>query len=233
MGKKTIPASIKQLLVPGYSWMRTKIFRYLFRDYSQAGETIAVRKALKEWPNKVFVEIGANDGVTVSTTLGLLEEGWTGWSIEANPAIHKKLKQNLERFHQAKTFNIAIAPKKGKVKLWLGKNDPLGLYSTLSTEENDWFKKHRGDQYVEVEGMPLSEFLNQENVPNRFGLLLVDTEGMDLEILRTLDPEKHKPKLIVTEDYAPKNDEKFKLLESYGYKFWRRIGCNTFWLSNQ
>lgn len=83
---------------------------------------------------------------------------------------------------------------------------------------------------MEIEGVPLADFLENQGVPSGFDLLLIDSEGMDLEILQTLDPRRHRPFLIVTEDYAPKNDAKFDLLRSFGYNYQNRVGCNTFWL---
>ena len=202
----------------------------IFKDFSQAGETIAVREITKKRFGGIFVEIGANDGISVSTTYGLLKGGWSGWSIEANPQTYKRLVSNLVRYPKAKTMNLAVAPKRGTVNLYLGKDDPEGFYATLSVEKSEWFEKHRSSVAVEVEGIPLADFMKEQSVPKRFDLLMVDTEGMDLEILRTLDPSTHRPYLIVTEDYAPKNEEKFELLRSFGYGLDRRIGCNTFWI---
>lgn len=203
------------------------------RDYSQAGETIAVRKITRRRYGGLFVEIGANDGISLSTTYGLLKDGWQGWSIEANPITYKKLVANLAAYPKAKTLNVAVAPCTGKVQLFLGKDDPEGFYATLSDEDSSWFRDHRSQTAIEVDGLTLADLLIAENVPMRFDLLLVDTEGMDLEILRTFDPQKHRPYLIVTEDYQPKNQAKFELLESFGYQFDRRIGCNTFWIDRR
>jgi FkbM family methyltransferase len=208
--------------------------RTIHRDYSQSKETIAVREILgNRGARGVFVEVGANDGMTISTTLGLLKDGWSGWSIEANPVVYQSLVKNLQRFPKAKPVNVAMSPVRGKVKLFLGKTDPGGFYSTISTDDSQWFREHRGNSFVEVDGWPLSDFLAGHQVPARFDLLLVDTEGMDLEILQTLDVTRHKPALIITEDYEPKNPAKFQLLQSYGYKLNRQVGCNTFWVGGE
>lgn len=231
-----IPEKIKKNIKSAISksrYLKHQLEQYLFRDYSQKSETQGVRKTLKNYPSKFFVEIGSNDGITYSTTYGLLLDGWSGWSIEANPITYKSLVVNLNKFDKVKTFNIAIAPKQGKVKLWLGKNDPQGLLATISEEEGDWYKAHRSSEYIEVDSMPLSQFLARQNTPTHFGLLMIDAEGMDLEILHTLDPAQHRPKLIITEDYEPKNAEKFSLLKSYGYTFLKKIGCNTFWIAQE
>ena len=225
-----IPRPLRAVLRAAYGRARLWILQSWFRDYSQHGETIAVRRLASRFGDRTFVEIGANDGVIGSTTLGLLKDGWTGFLIEANPAVYEKLAANMRRFPKAKTFCCAISPTRGRVKLFLGKDDPGGFLGTLATEDSSWYRAHRSEDFVEVDGLPLSDFLRENAVPARFELLLVDTEGMDLEILRTLDTNAHRPHVLVTEDYGPKNEAKHALLRSFGYKFVRQVGCNTVWV---
>lgn len=233
--KKIIPVRLWKALREGYSRLKESYFKYILNDYSQAGETVCIRELLqkKHGETGFFVEIGANDGVTVSGTYGLMRKGWSGLSVEANPAVFERLEQNLKKFPKVKTICAAVAPKKGSIKLYLGKNDPQGLLSTISTESSAWFEAHRSEDYIDVTAIPLTELLDEQGVPLNFDLLVVDTEGMDYEILLTLDFQKYHPKLIVTEDYLPKNAIKFQLLERAGYTFTRQVGCNTFWLIAQ
>jgi FkbM family methyltransferase len=177
-----------------------------------------------------FIEIGANDGITVSSTFGLVKQGWSGLSVEANPNVFIRLESNLKKFTKVKTVCATVALKKGPVKLFLGKNDPEGLLSTICTENSVWFEEHRSEEYIEVSGLPMNELLEKQDAPLYPDLLVLDLEGMDYDILQTLDLNKYQPKLIVTEDYQSKNSKKFKLLELAGYTFARQVGCNTFWL---
>ena len=220
--------------------IRSLYLQHFQRDFSQLGETVVVRRLLKAFPERNFVEIGANDGITVSTTYGLALEGWSGLCVEANPRMYEKLRRNLAAFPKVKTLCCAASPATGPVKLFLGKNDPKGLLSTISTEDSEWYRENRDTEFVEVPGLPLTEILAQNHAPKRLALLVVDTEGMDLDILRTLDLSHYRPRLIVTEDdtayfgrngaYKPKDELKFALLESAGYGFRQRVGCNSFWL---
>ena len=234
---KYLPKPVRQLARSSLSYVqhlnstyRKALVEKRRRDFSQAGETVVVRQITKKRYGGVFVEIGANDGISLSTTYGLLKDGWSGWSIEANPATYHKLVANLNGYPKAKTMNVAVAPTRGKVQLYLGKDDPEGYYATLSVEDTDWFRQHRSQVTVEVDGLTLADLLVEQKVPARFDLLMVDTEGMDLDILRTFNPATHRPYLIVTEDYEPKNQAKFELLASFGYRLDRRLGCNTFWI---
>jgi FkbM family methyltransferase len=230
-----VPSAWVNALSPRYHRLKGWYFKYVMHDYSEAGETMEIRRLLRsrEKANRFFVELGANDGVTLSSTLGLLRDGWSGLAVEPNPAVFARLKNNWKAFSNVKIVCAAVAPETGPVKLYLGKNDPDGLLSTISTENSEWFKEHRSENSVEVSGIPLTVLLDQEGAPKRPDLLLVDTEGMDYDILLTLDFQKYRPKLIVTENYQPKNAAKFELLERVGYSLVKRVGCNTFWIDTR
>lgn len=230
--KKYIPVWLWNSFRNRYCQTKESYSKYILGDYSQAGETLFIRQLLQK-SNKdggFFIEVGANDGKTVSNTFGLVKNGWSGLSVEANPNVFVRLEKNLRKFPKVKTVCLAVAPERGVVKLFFGKDDPQGLLSTISTESSEWFEKHRSDSYVEVPGVPLTELLDEQAAPLILDLLVIDAEGMDYEILLTLDFNKYRPKLIVTEDYELKNEAKFKVLEFAGYSFARRVGCNTFWV---
>jgi FkbM family methyltransferase len=226
--------AIVRAILPSWLWkaLRRQYHSHVRRDYSQSGETIEIRRLLKKNRGEggFFVELGANDGVMFSSTLGLLKDGWSGLAVEANPTVFARLKKNWMTFAKVKIVCAAVAPERGPIRLFLGKHDPHGLLSTISTDDSEWFKANRSEEFVEVSGVPLPELLEEQGVPRRPDLLLIDTEGMDYDILLTLDFEQYRPRLLVTEDYQPKNGAKFRLLERAGYSFSKRVGCNTFWL---
>ena len=231
--KRMLPHAVSSRLGAFLRKVRGWYLRRFESDFSQSGETVAVRQILRGLTKPVFVEIGANDGVTVSTTYGLVRDGWSGLSVEANPRVFENLRRNLTAFPRVTTVCCAASPQAGPVKLFLGNDDPSGLLSTISTEDSAWYREKRSAEFVEVPGLPLTNLLAQHQIPKRFELLLVDTEGMDLEILQTLDFSQFRPRLIITEDYESKNAQKVAFLESVGYVFRRRIGCNTFWLDTR
>ena len=225
--------------LPRIIWMQSKriknsLSKSLSRDFSQANETSTIRKILKVGKgfNGYFVEVGANDGITSSTTLGLLKDGWAGLAVEANPTVFQKLQLNWLRFSRVKLVCAAVALRPGPIKLWFAKNDSAGMMSTISTDDSEWFREVRSEQNIEVPGVTLMDLLKTHSVPHSFDLLHIDAEGMDYAILSTLDFNEYHPRMVVTENYEPTNEQKCKLLEIAGYTKKAEKGCNTFWLSN-
>jgi len=76
----------------------------------------------------------------------------------------------------------------------------------------------------------LETILTRLKIPHEFGILSIDTEGMDYEVLLGLDLDVWRPRLIVTEDFPPKDTMKATYLNACRYKLAGRIGVNAFWI---
>ena len=110
-----------------------------------------------------------------------------------------------------------IAALKTIVPPWLW--NPLGRRSRPLRK---WYREHRLRDYSQSgETRKIRRLLHKKRGEAGF---------FDYDLLITLDFEQYRPKVVVTEDYEPKNAAKFRLLERVGYSFVKRVGCNTFWL---
>jgi hypothetical protein len=127
---------------------------------------------------------------------------------------------------------VAASDKQGVGEFFFGTDGEGGFMGTLCTDENEWFDKARTQQSIEVPLDQLTNILAANDCPADFGLLLVDTEGMDYECFVGLDFGRFRPRVIVTEEYAwdeEKHRRKYELLERNDYRLRKRVGCNTIW----
>jgi len=142
-----------------------------------------------------FVEIGAYDGYEWSNTWGLMSAGWRGVEVEPNPYVFKSLINNCTE----KIICCQVA---------VGKSDSCqlrlsGAISTTSAEQTniykecDWFTGN--EQVIDVPMVKLDELLEKLEIPEEFEVLVVDTEGTELEVLETLDIDKWKPAMCIVE----------------------------------
>jgi hypothetical protein len=60
--------------------------------------------------------------------------------------------------------------------------------------------------------------------------LLVDTEGLDLRVLLGLSRTTHRPRIIVTEDFAETDAEKYDFLSKLNYRFLGAWGADSVWM---
>ena len=121
------------------------------------------------------VDVGASDGTTVNSTYGLeTVRGWTVLNVEPNPEFRDWLTENRRLVEKCACADfIGRVPPKG-----------LAMYS-------DW-------KQIEVDVTTVEVLLAKHKFP-KLDLLCVDTEGTELDVLKGVDLEKWKPKVIVTE----------------------------------
>lgn len=76
--------------------MLSFLSKYASNTHSQNGEDGILREALRRigLTEGHAVEIGANDGLWLSNTRHLIEQGWTGLYVEADFELYKRCVQN-------------------------------------------------------------------------------------------------------------------------------------------
>lgn len=138
----------------------------------------------------VFLDIGANDGVTFSNTKMLSERGWGGVLVEPSPKAYARLKDIYKGINGVYTYPFAIGNHNGTAVLnesssLINPHD-VALVSTLKPEEMDRFKSITQYTPVEVKVFRWKTFLNRLKYKT-FDFISIDAEGLDLDILRQID----------------------------------------------
>ena len=155
------------------------------------GQDILVAQLLHHKRNGVFVDIGANDGVTISNSLYFERElGWQGVAIEPVPSIFEELKRN----RKCHVLNGCLTPQPGKAKFLEVVGSPnmlstLAIHNVGLTARRLRKNAQRHDAtIVEID----VECFTLDSIVRRFSLaqidfLSVDTEGGELEILQSVN----------------------------------------------
>jgi FkbM family methyltransferase len=186
----------------------------------------------KEKKNGVFIDIGAHDGITLSNTYVLEKEfGWTGICVEPMEHEYKKLIE----IRDAKTYNCAIYDTNGIEKFTMLEYD--GYPDMLSGIAKDMSVVHMGHVLSEGNRMGakrniiktriLNEILEENKIYN-IDFLSIDVEGAELKILKSIDFDKYKIKLIIYEN--GEGDQPIRdFMRSKGYVFTKRLGIDDAW----
>ena len=82
------------------------------KSFSQHGEDILL---VKYFENKIgiFLDLGANDGITLSNTYLFYLNGWKGVMVEGSPFVFERLKKNFENSQNIDCLNICLSDKDG------------------------------------------------------------------------------------------------------------------------
>lgn len=160
------------------------------KDYSQNGE----QKIILDYFGGVrgtVLDIGANDGSTLSNSRALLELGWTGVLIEPAPIAFEKLRLLWDEEDDVQCVQAAITTTDGPLDFYSSgthlRQGDTDLLSTTHPEELARWKKS-GEVFTKttVRGITFETLMAETGV-RHFDFISVDAEGEDWNILKQID----------------------------------------------
>lgn len=159
-------------------------------NYSQNNEQEIIANFFKDHKG-TFLDMGANDGITLSNTYALVLGGWKGTLVEASPKAFDRLVKNLSPNDNLDAYNCAVGSYDGKIILkesgeLLGKGDVALVSSTKDDEVHRWDSLNIPFENVEVECITFKTLLERSE-EKTFDFVSIDIEGMELEVLPQMD----------------------------------------------
>lgn len=167
-----------------------------------------------------FAEIGAFDGVSLSNTFCLeRDHGWTGVLVEPNPALFAKLAAG----RSSACIEKAVHPESGQSLSFVASQE-IGTLADYA--EADGYAEHRRQAVrdggmITVTTVTFDELAQIGDLPQRgFDYVSLDTEGSELDILRSIDLARHDVALFTIEHnfIEPRRHEMASLLAGFGYR---------------
>lgn len=200
--------------------------------YSQDGQDkFLIENLFKNKNNGFYVDIGANDGVSLSNTKVLEDIGWEGICVEPLPNSFEKLVNS----RKCKSFNVAINNDNSEIEFL--KID--GYSEMLSGILENYDKRHleRIDrelvrfggkkEVIKIKGIKFSDLITEKNID----YVSIDVEGSELNILKSIDFNFHNIKCISVENnYGTKEVEEY--LNGFGFKYLTNIGADNFFVKD-
>jgi FkbM family methyltransferase len=166
---------------------------------SQHGEDELIASLIPDDCEKVFVDVGANDGVSWSNSYNFAEAGFRLLLVEPMPLYASRCALTHRGNPNVFVEPYAIADELGAATFYVNLDvatDQLAMRSSLLREvipSNDVTE-------VTVPTAPLSFLLDKHKVPQRYAVLSIDAEGMDLHVLATAGLDHRRPRVICVEN---------------------------------
>lgn len=179
--------------------------------YSQNNEEQVILNYFSNQSQGIFLDIGANDGITLSNVRALAEKGWKGALIEPSMISYEKAVKNYEKFKKVRIYNCAISDKTGHFDFYesgehLGHGDHSLLSSLKQDETKRWtreeFTKTSVNSFTYTDWRSLTKF-------KFFDFISIDAEGYDYEILTQINLKFSRTKMICIE-HNGKEIEKYR-----------------------
>ncbi len=194
--------------------------------YSQNEEEDLIKQHFGETVGAVL-DIGANDGKTLSNSLACIERGWNATLVEPSVKCFDYIKKLHLNNDKVEAFNVAISDRCGIVeffesgehaKQFYGENH--GLLSSLKKDETIKWKEEKFTTTI-VQAIDIKTLIKISKF-KRWDLISIDAEGFDYEILRQIDLTDCKMLIVETNGV---DDNKYI---DYCSKFGMKIHFKTY-----
>ena len=209
-------------------YLRHKIF--LNRSqYSQSGEDLFITQYFHKKNKGTYLDIGCFHPYMYSNTCLLYKKGWRGINIDINSTAI-----DLFNIARPKDFNICTTIDKNKKehKVFFDHH-----FSPLNTLNENNYKIYKNKYFKDVsfrtiKSKTIDEILNLSKI-KEINFLNIDVEGMDLQILSQIIPNKINPELISIETHNVDGsktqdcDKINELLLHHNFTTLKRVGPTT------
>lgn len=202
-------------------------------SYSQNNEEEIIRRYFGN--NKgTFLDIGANDGITLSNTFALANAGWKGTLVEASPSAYERLQTCYSNMTGFDLINTAVGSHNGKIVLHdsgehLGKGDTSLVSTTKEAERDRWLNHVFNDVTVACCTFQVLQGLTQYR---KFDFISMDIEGMEMEVLPQMDLKALGCRLLCVEFNGKEQDKFDAIVLPQGYKLIHKNAENLIYAEN-
>lgn len=231
--RKIAPSSIKHFirsmsdLLSWDPWSR--------RSWSQEGEDLVLDRILAGKKTGFYIDVGAHHPKRFSNTYLFYRRGWSGINIDAMP-------ESMRSFHKWRprdiNLEIGIALRPNTLDYFIFDEPALnGFSSELAIERHEADNPYSIRRVVKVDVKPLSEILKKHFDGDSIDFLTVDVEGFDLEVLKSNDWVKYRPRVVLAEilgsDLSDLDaSEIVSFMTDTGYRVIAKTGNTAFFVDN-
>ena len=164
--------------------------------YGQDGEDLILDRLLERQPLGFYVDVGAHHPVRFSNTYLFYKRGWRGINIDAMPGAMRAFERLRPR-----DINIesGVADASGRLKYHRFNEPALNTFDAAEAQRKNSPPYELLDT-IEVPVERLDRLLALHLPAGQdIDFMSVDVEGKDLEVLRSNDWTRHRPRFVLAE----------------------------------
>ena len=197
---------------------KDKLFKLISNSKSQIFQDLFVLNELNFKKKGFFIEIGAANGIDLSNTY-LLENkfDWDGIVVEPAKIWRDEIKKN-----RACTVSYDCIYSESGLKVeFLETTKPEFSTVNIDSKSKDIHEGYRqkNNKKYELQTISFKDFSTKYEVPKKIDFLSIDTEGTELEILKSINFEDFDIKIITVEhNFTKKRESIFNYLIGFGYQ---------------
>lgn len=166
-------------------------------SYSQEGEDLLLRRIFEGQSAGFYVDIGAHHPKRFSNTHIFYASGWRGINVEPNPVVAAKFARERKRDIN---LQFGVASHRGELLYYEFDDPALNTFDKNLAVEREATTSYRviATQKITVDRL---DSLLESYLPagSAIDFLTVDVEGLDLDVLKSNDWNRFRPRCVLTE----------------------------------
>ncbi len=203
-------------------------------SFSQSGEDLIIGYLAKaiDMTKLSYLDIGAHHPEYISNTAIFYRAGSHGVNIEPDPVLFKAFQKQRPR---DTNLNIGVGKRAGELTFYA--MDVPALNSFVKSEIDKYLQKgHTLRETIKVPIKTIKQVVDEYCGGTFPDLLTIDVEGMDLDILKSIDYKSTAPTIICAETTTPSGTTYVKVpevstfLKTKGYMVYADTFINTIYV---
>jgi hypothetical protein len=216
----------KYLKLLYYSFYRPKIF-FSKKNYSVFGEDKFIERYFRNKPKGFYIDVGCYHPLDGNNTQLLYKKGWNGINLDIN-----YYSIELFNFLRKRDINIHSGISNKKNRLTMHYRKEINMLNTLD-EKIAKMNFRNGYKKKNIQVNTLNYFISKYfKKLDMIDFMNIDVEGVELNVLKSLNFKIYKPKLICVEIHNIKKmfDTNYKYLKTNSiYNFLVKKGYKIVW----
>lgn len=166
-------------------------------SFSQTGEDLIITdyllSELKLDPNTIrYLDIGSNHPIKLNNTYLLSLKGATGVLVEPNPELFELLKSKRKRDI---VINKGVSDVPSCLEYYMFTENKINSFSEVEANEYIGMGYKLVDR-KDIEVIPVNSIFEKYGY---FDFISIDVEGLDMNIIKSIDYTKYAPRIICIE----------------------------------
>jgi FkbM family methyltransferase len=178
--------------------------RFFRHSYAQEGEDLILAELFAGKRDGFFVDVGAHHPRRFSNTYHFYRfRGWRGINIDAMPGCMKAFDRRRPR-----DINIeaGVSDVPATLPFFVFNEPALNTFDPALAAELNAIDGYRIVRRAELRTTTLRSLLDRHLPPGQaIDFLSIDVEGLDGQVLRSNDWDRHRPAVVLVEDNAAKS----------------------------
>ena len=212
---------------------------HIKKSHSSGAQDIIINHFFKNKKKGIYIDVGCYHPYIENNTKLLYDRGWSGINIDLD--FHSIDFFNFVR-KRDENINIAISDKEGEQDLYFFHN--RSAINSLSE-----IRKNDAKEIKKIKTKTLNSIIENSKFNNeKINLLLIDVEGHEMEVLKSVNLKKYFPEMVVLkflerdildnlEFYNQNidqiiNSEIFQYMKKNNYHFINWLGYDLFFVHN-